>query len=213
MEILDFILHIDLYLEHFLINYQQWFYILLFALIFIETGFVIMPFLPGDSLLFATGMLAASFPDQLNIYLILLLLIVAAVLGDTANYTIGKFLGLKIIRQKIFGKQMIQDHNIKKTEIFFDKYGPKTILIARFVPIVRTLAPFVAGISKMHYPTFIQYNVIGGFIWVVGLTLLGYFLGTIPFVKSNFEIMVFVIILFSLFPIVLEWLKSKFKRV
>lgn len=211
MEILNYLLHIDIYLEHFLITYQNWFYVILFCLIFIETGIVVMPFLPGDSLLFATGMLAASFPDQVNLYLVLLLLFIAAVLGDTANYSIGKYLGLKLIQQEIFGILIIKDQDILKTESFFNKYGPKTIVIARFVPIVRTLAPFVAGISKMHYATFIQYNIIGGAIWVLGLTLAGYFLGTIPLVKDNFEIMVFGIIIFSLFPILFEWIKSKLK--
>ena len=171
-----------------------------------------MPFLPGDSLLFATGMLAASFPNQVNIYFVLILLFIAAVLGDTTNYSIGKVLGLKLIRQEVFGKRIIQDKDITKTESFFEKYGPKTIVIARFVPIVRTLAPFVAGISKMHYATFIKFNIIGGFIWVLGLTLAGYFLGNIPIVKDNFEIMVFVIIIFSLLPIGIEWIKTKFKQ-
>ena len=209
MEILDYLLHIDTYLEHFLMTYQNWFYVILFCLIFIETGIVVMPFLPGDSLLFATGMLAASFPDQVNIYFVLILLFIAAVLGDTANYSIGKYLGLKLVRQKILGKRIIKDHDISKTENFFNKYGPKTIVIARFVPIVRTLAPFVAGISTMHYTTFIKYNIIGGFIWVIGLILAGYFLGNIPIVKDNFEIMVFVIIIFSLLPILIEWFKAK----
>ncbi|RLZ06780.1 VTT domain-containing protein [Faecalibacter macacae] len=212
MEILDYLLHIDMYLEQFLITYHHWFYVILFCLIFIETGIVVMPFLPGDSLLFATGMLAASFPNQVNIYFVLILLFIAAVLGDTTNYSIGKVLGLKLIRQEVFGKRIIQDKDITKTESFFEKYGPKTIVIARFVPIVRTLAPFVAGISKMHYATFIKFNIIGGFIWVLGLTLAGYFLGNIPIVKDNFEIMVFVIIIFSLLPIGIEWIKTKFKQ-
>ncbi|MBS7332008.1 MAG: VTT domain-containing protein [Weeksellaceae bacterium] len=212
MEFIDYILHIDTYLEYFLINYQNWFYVILFCLIFIETGVVVMPFLPGDSLLFATGMLAASFPDHVNIYLVLILLFIAAVLGDTTNYSIGKILGLKLIRQEIFGKRIIKDQDIAKTESFFNKYGAKTIVIARFVPIVRTLAPFVAGISKMHYATFIRFNIFGGLLWVIGLTLVGYFLGNIPIVKDNFEIMVFVIIIFSLLPIGFEWISAKLKH-
>ena len=212
MEILDYLLHIDKYLETLLNQYQNWFYIILFLLIFIETGLVIMPFLPGDSLLFAAGMLAAAFPDQLNIYIILGLLWIAAILGDTVNYTIGKTLGTKLVTAKIFGKRIIQDSAIQKTESFFQKYGSKTIVIARFVPIVRTLAPFVAGISKMHYGTFIKYNLIGGTIWVVGITLAGYFLGTIPIIKNNFEIVVMLIIAFSLVPIVIEFIKSKSKK-
>lgn len=209
MEFLDYLLHIDKYLEVILNDYQNWFYIILFLLIFIETGLVVMPFLPGDSLLFAAGMLAAAFPDQLNIYLVLAILWLAAILGDTVNYTIGKTLGTKLVTAKIFGKRIIQDSAIQKTEDFFQKYGSKTIVIARFVPIVRTLAPFVAGVSKMHYGTFIKYNLIGGTIWVIGITLAGYFLGTIPMIKNNFEIVVILIILFSLFPIIIEFIKSK----
>ncbi|MDH1883479.1 DedA family protein [Empedobacter falsenii] len=212
MEILDYILHIDKYLETILNDYQNWFYLILFLLIFIETGLVVMPFLPGDSLLFAAGMLAAAFPDQLNIYIVLGLLWVAAIAGDTVNYTIGKTLGAKLVTAKIFGKRIIKDSAIQKTEDFFTKYGSKTIVIARFVPIVRTLAPFVAGISKMHYGTFIKYNFIGGIIWVFGITLAGYFLGTIPFIKNNFEIVVMAIIVFSLVPIVVEFVKEKMKK-
>ncbi|MDM1062408.1 VTT domain-containing protein [Empedobacter falsenii] len=212
MEILDYILHIDKYLETILNDYQNWFYLILFLLIFIETGLVVMPFLPGDSLLFAAGMLAAAFPDQLNIYIVLGLLWIAAIAGDTVNYTIGKTLGAKLVTAKIFGKRIIKDSAIQKTEDFFTKYGSKTIVIARFVPIVRTLAPFVAGISKMHYGTFIKYNFIGGTIWVFGITLAGYFLGTIPFIKNNFEIVVMAIIVFSLIPIVVEFVKEKMKK-
>ena len=211
MEILDYILHIDKYLETILNDYQNWFYLILFLLIFIETGLVIMPFLPGDSLLFAAGMLAAAFPEQLNIYVVLGLLWVAAILGDTINYTIGKTLGTKLVTTKIFGKRIIKDSAIQKTEDFFTKYGSKTIVISRFVPIVRTLAPFVAGVSKMHYGTFIKYNFIGGTIWVFGITLAGYFLGTIPFIKNNFEIVVITIIAFSLLPILIEFIKEKSK--
>ena len=212
MEILDYLLHIDQYLEAILNEYQNWFYLILFLLIFIETGLVIMPFLPGDSLLFAAGMLAAAFPNQLNISIVIGLLWVAAILGDTANYTIGKTLGTKLVTTKIFGKRIIQDAALEKTETFFHKYGAKTIVIARFVPIVRTLAPFVAGVSSMHYGTFIKYNVVGGTIWVVGITLAGYFLGTIPFIQKNFEIVVLAIILFSLVPIVIEFIKEKMKK-
>ncbi|MCA4808393.1 VTT domain-containing protein [Empedobacter stercoris] len=212
MEILDYILHIDKYLETILNDYQHWFYLILFLLIFIETGLVVMPFLPGDSLLFAAGMLAAAFPAQLNIYIVLGLLWIAAIAGDTVNYTIGKTLGTKLVTTKIFGKRIIKDSAILKTEDFFTKYGSKTIVIARFVPIVRTLAPFVAGISKMHYGTFIKYNVVGGSVWVFGITLAGYFLGTIPFIKNNFEIVVMLIIVFSLVPIIVEFVKEKIKK-
>ena len=212
MEILDYLLHIDQYLEVILNDYQNWFYLILFLLIFIETGLVVMPFLPGDSLLFAAGMLAAAFPEQLNIYIVLGLLWVAAIAGDTINYTIGKTLGTKLVTAKVFGKRIVKDSAIQKTEDIFTKYGSKTIVIARFVPIVRTLAPFVAGVSKMHYGTFIKYNVVGGSVWVFGITLAGYFLGTIPFIKNNFEIVVMLIIVFSLLPIIIEFLKEKSKK-
>lgn len=211
MEFLDYILHIDRYLEIMLNDYQNWFYVILFLLIFIETGLVIMPFLPGDSLLFASGMLAASFPNQLNISLVLLCLLLAAILGDSVNYSIGKYLGNKLIKIQFFGRRIIKDNAIQKTENFFYKYGSKTIVIARFVPIVRTLAPFVAGISKMHYKTFIKYNILGGTIWVIGITFIGYFLGRISFIKNNFEVAVLVIILFSLLPILIEYIKNRKK--
>lgn len=209
MEFLDYILHIDRYLEIMLNDYQNWFYVILFLLIFIETGLVIMPFLPGDSLLFASGMLAASFPNQLNISLVLFCLLLAAILGDSVNYSIGKYLGSKLIKIQFFGKRIIKDNAIQKTEKFFQKYGSKTVVIARFVPIVRTLAPFVAGISRMHYKTFIKYNILGGTIWVIGITFIGYFLGRISFIKNNFEVAVLVIILFSLLPILIEYIKNK----
>lgn len=212
MELLDYLLHIDQQLKHLLVFYPNWFYVLLFLLIFIETGVVIMPFLPGDSLLFASGMLAAAFPNDVNLFLVLILLWIAAVLGDTVNYSIGKYFGEKLIRQTIFGKRIIKDQDIEKTEAFFNKYGAKTIIVARFIPIVRTLAPFVAGISKMHYGNFIQYNIIGGTIWVFGLTLAGYFLGNIPIIRDHFELMVFLLIIFSLLPILVEWLKMKIKK-
>ena len=211
MEFLDYILHIDKYLEVILNDYQNWFYVILFLLIFIETGLVVMPFLPGDSLLFAAGMLAAAFPDHLNIYIVLVLLWIAAILGDTVNYTIGKTIGTRLVTMKIFGKRIIKDSAIEKTEDFFNKYGSKTIVIARFVPIVRTLAPFVAGVSKMHYGTFIKYNIVGGTIWAIGITLAGYFLGTIPVIKNNFEVVVLAIIVFSLIPIIVEFIKEKRK--
>ncbi|WP_291071868.1 VTT domain-containing protein [Empedobacter sp. UBA5637] len=212
MEILDYILHIDKYLETILNDYQHWFYLILFLLIFIETGLVVMPFLPGDSLLFAAGMLAAAFPAQLNIYIVLGLLWIAAIAGDTVNYTIGKTLGTKLVTTKIFGKRIIKDSAILKTEDFFTKYGSKTIVIARFVPIVRTLAPFVAGIGRMGYSIFITYNVIGAVLWVVGLTLIGYFLGNIEWVQNNFSKVILGITIASVLPILVEIIKEKFGK-
>lgn len=212
MEILEYLLHIDQYLETFLTQYQDWFYVFLFLLIFIETGLVFMPFLPGDSLLFAAGMLTAAFPAQLNIIFIVITLCLAAILGDSLNYTIGKKVGLKLIQTKIVGKRIIQDEALAKTETFFEKYGIKTIVIARFIPLVRTIAPFVAGISRMHYNTFIKYNIIGGILWVSLITLIGYFLGNIPMVKNNFEIVIIFIIIISVVPVLIELIKTKNSR-
>ena len=209
MELIDFILHIDQYLEVFLQDYGIWVYAILFLIIFVETGLVVMPFLPGDSLLFATGMLAAQFPESLNVWLVMILLFVAAVLGDTVNYSIGKQIGTRIINFKILGKQPVTIEHINKTHSFYEKYGSKTIVIARFVPIVRTLAPFVAGIGRMNYSTFLTYNFIGGFIWVFGITLAGYFLGNIPLIKDNFSKVVLLIILVSVLPIIYSVIKEK----
>ena len=209
MELIDFILHIDQYLEVFLQDYGVWVYAILFLIIFVETGLVVMPFLPGDSLLFATGMLAAQFPESLNVWLVMILLFIAAVLGDTVNYSIGKQIGMRIINFKILGKQPVTIEHINKTHSFYEKYGSKTIVIARFVPIVRTLAPFVAGIGRMNYATFLTYNFVGGFIWVFGITLAGYFLGTIPLIKDNFSKVVLLIILVSVLPIIYSVIKEK----
>lgn len=209
MELIDFILHIDQHLQVFLQDYGIWVYAILFLIIFVETGLVVMPFLPGDSLLFATGMLAAQFPESLNIWVVMLLLFVAAVLGDTLNYTIGKEIGMRIVNFKIFGKQPVKEEHIHKTHTFYEKYGSKTIVIARFVPIIRTLAPFVAGIGRMNYATFLTYNVLGGFIWVFGITLCGYFLGNIPIIKDNFSKVVLLIIFVSVLPIIFSIIKEK----
>lgn len=170
-----------------------------------------MPFLPGDSLLFASGMLAAQ-PNELNVWLMIVILLIAAISGDSLNYSIGKRFGMQMTKFKLFGKQVIKDEQIQKTHAFYEKYGSKTIVIARFVPIVRTLAPFVGGIGRMHYGTFITYNVIGAVLWVVGITLAGYFLGNIPIIRDNFSKVVLLIILLSILPIVFEVVKEKFKK-
>ncbi len=208
MEILDFILHIDDQLRQLVADYGTLTYIILFLIIFIETGLVVWPFLPGDSLLFAAGALAAS--GSLNLFTLLILLFVAAVLGDTVNYTIGNRLGLKMLSKTFRGKPIVKASYIDKTKEFFEKHGPKTIIIARFVPIVRTFAPFVAGIGTMNYKTFISYNIIGGFVWVFSLTLAGYWFGTIPFVAENFELVVLGIIGISLVPMIVEVLRQYF---
>ena len=209
--IIDFVLHIDKHLLEIVNDYKTWTYLILFLIIFVETGVVVMPFLPGDSLLFAAGMLAAQ-PNELNVWLMIAILLVAAVSGDSLNYAIGKRFGMKMTKFKLFGKQVIKDEQIQKTHSFYEKYGSKTIVIARFVPIVRTLAPFVGGIGRMHYGTFITYNVIGAILWVVGITLAGYFLGNIPIIRDNFSKVVLLIILLSILPIVFEVIKEKLKN-
>jgi len=210
LELFDFIMHIDAHLAEFLSDYGVWFYAIVFAIIFVETGLVVMPFLPGDSLLFATGMLAAQYSESLNVWIVIGLMLAAAILGDALNYTIGKEFGNRILNFRIFGKNPIKPEHINKTHQFYEKYGSKTIVIARFVPIVRTLAPFVAGIGKMEYKTFLKFNVIGGIVWVVSLTLAGYFLGNIPIIKDNFSKVVLIIIIASVLPIIYSFVKEKF---
>ncbi|MFC1600523.1 DedA family protein [Patescibacteria group bacterium] len=205
--IFDFILHIDVHLAEIISQYGVATYAILFGIIFAETGFVMTPFLPGDSLLFAAGAFAAL--GSLNIFVLILLLCIAAVIGDTVNYWIGHFFGKKIIANP---KIPIKDEHIKETEAFFEKHGGKTIILARFVPIVRTFAPFVAGIGKMHYGNFISYNVIGGIVWVFLFSLAGYFFGNIPAVKHNFSIVIMVIILISILPMVYHSVQKKFKK-
>ncbi|MBD1429153.1 MULTISPECIES: DedA family protein [Sphingobacterium] len=207
--LIDFILHIDDHLVEIVNNYQTWTYLILFLIIFVETGVVVMPFLPGDSLLFAAGMLAAQ-PNELNVWLLILILLVAAITGDSLNYSIGKNFGMQITKFKLFGKQMVTDDQIEKTHSFYEKYGSKTIVIARFVPIVRTLAPFVGGIGRMNYGTFLTYNVVGAILWVGGITLAGYFLGNIPFIRDNFSKVVLIIIFLSVLPIIFEVIREKF---
>ena len=207
--LIDFVLHIDQHLEYFINTYGYWVYAILFLIVFVETGVVVMPFLPGDSLLFAAGMLAAQQND-LNVWIVIGLLLIAAISGDSLNYSIGQKFGMKVTRIKIFGKQFVQQEHIDKTHSFYEKYGSKTIVIARIVPIVRTLAPFVACIGRMSYKTFITYNILGAILWVVGVTLVGYFLGNIPIIKDNFSKVVIGIIIISLLPIVYEIIKEKY---
>jgi membrane-associated protein len=211
MEILtyaiNFILHIDKYLGEIISNYGAISYAILFLIIFAETGFVLTPFLPGDSLLFAAGAFAAL--GSFNIVSLLVILWVAAFLGDTVNYWIGHFFGQKLIDNP---RIPINQAHIDKTQKFYAQHGGKTIILARFLPVVRTFAPFVAGIGKMDYTKFVYYNIVGGFFWVFGFTLLGYFFGNIPLVKDNFSIVVFAIIILSVVPMVLEYIKHHVKR-
>lgn len=215
--ILDFFMHLDSHLFSMILNYGAWIYGILFSFIFVETGFVVMPFLPGDSLLFAAGTFCAGVQNdagqtaELNLWLILLIMTIAAVGGDSLNYYLGKKVGLKVLGWHIGGKQLVSEKHIDKTRDFYDKHGSKTIIIARFVPIVRTFAPFVAGIGDMHYGKFIRFNLIGGAAWVLLLVLVGYFFGSLPFVKNNFEIVILIIIVISLLPILVEYIRNKRK--
>jgi membrane-associated protein len=210
-DFLDFFLHLDDKLHAIIGEYGTTTYVILFLIIFIETGLVIWPFLPGDSLLFAAGAFAGA--GSLNIAIIIISLFIAAFLGDTVNYFIGKKLGLRILQKKLkSGKQLVKQEYIDKTHEFYDKHGPKTIILARFVPIVRTFAPFVAGIGEMNYNKFISYNIIGGAIWVTGLSLLGFFFGNIPIVKENFEIVILGIIFVSVLPIIIEFIRHRRKK-
>lgn len=205
--VFDFILHIDVHLGQIIIDYGTLTYAILFVIIFVETGLVFVPFLPGDSLLFAAGAFAAL--GSLNLPLTLGLMIIAAIAGDTLNYWIGHFFGQKLVDNP---KVPINKEHIDETQKFFDKHGGKTIILARFVPIVRTFAPFVAGIGRMQYGQFLSYNVIGGLAWVLVATLAGFFFGNIPFVKENFSLVVlgivFVSIVPMLVPLVKKWIKK-----
>lgn len=208
MEIIDFFLHLDKYLQVIVQNYGTLTYIILFLIIFVETGVVIMPFLPGDSLLFAVGALSAQ-NNTLNIIGIWILLLIAAIAGDTLNYWIGKWIGPKVFEKNY---RFIKKEYLQKTQSFYEKHGGKTIIFARFIPVIRTFAPFVAGIGTMNYGKFIFYNVIGGFCWITSFLVLGYFFGNLPFVKNNFTLVIFGIVGLSILPPVYEFLKHKFTK-
>ena len=216
-QLIDFILHLDSYLYTMILEYGYWIYLILFLIVFVETGLVVMPLLPGDSLLFAAGTFCAGVVHngqtaELNIFIVIPLLICAALIGDNLNYYIGRNIGLKVMQWKIKGRQIVKQSYIDKTQSFYDKHGPKTIILARYVPIVRTFAPFVAGVGKMNYYTFLRYSVLGGITWVFALTLLGFFFGALPIVQNNFEIVIFGIIGLSLLPMVIEFIRAKMKR-
>lgn len=206
---MDACLHLDKYLNLLIGQHTIWAYVVLFLVIFIETGVVILPFLPGDSLLFATGALAAS-GAPISVPLLLSILYIAAVGGDTLNYQIGHILGGKIAgRERI---RFIKMEYIDRTQTFFQRNGGKTITIARFIPIIRTFAPFVAGVGKMPYKWFLSYNVIGGISWVSALFGIGYFFGNISYIKNHFSLVVVAIVIISIMPAVLSFVKSKTKR-
>ena len=200
--LIDLFLHLDEHMANIINQYGAWTYAILFLVVFMETGFVITPFLPGDSLLFAAGTFAAL--GSMNVWLLVMLLIIAAIAGDTVNYWIGHYLG-----DRAYNIKWIKREYLDRTHAFFEKHGGKTIFLARFVPIVRTFAPFVAGMGRMSYGYFFSYNVFGGIVWVLSFTFLGYFFGNIPFVKENFELVILAILFISVVPIAWEALKAR----
>ena len=202
----DFVLHMDKHLPLIVNDIGIWVYLVLFIIIFIETGLVVTPFLPGDSLLFAAGAVAAS--TSMNIWVLLVLMGLAAILGDTANYWIGHYLGDKVFTTE---SRWFKKEYLDRTHAFYQKHGGKTILLARFIPIIRTFAPFVAGVGKMSYGYFISYNVIGGILWTSLFLGAGYFFGNLTFVKDNFSLVIIAIVLISLLPAVIEYLRGRAK--
>jgi len=205
--LIDIFLHLDKNLALFIQSYGTFTYVLLFIIIFCETGLVITPFLPGDSLIFAAGALAAS--GMMNIVFLWIILSIAAILGDSLNYFIGSMIGPKVFHEK---SRFLRKEYLDKTQKFYEKYGGKTIIFARFIPIVRTFAPFVAGIGKMKYKKFAVYNIIGGILWVTLFLLAGYFFGGLSFVKNNFSLVIIAIILISILPAIIEYLRCKYKE-
>ena len=205
MELFRHIFHLDF--EWLFQNYGTAVYLILFLVIFVETGLVIMPFLPGDSLLFTAGLFARL--GYLNIAYLVMLLFVAAVLGDSTNYWVGRKIGLKALQIKFRGKNIVKQEYLDKTHSFYEKYGPKTIIMARFVPIVRTFAPFVAGVAEMNYRKFLSFDVLGGAIWISTLTFAGYFLGHFEIIRKNIELVALAIIFISVLPVIIEVAKAK----
>jgi membrane-associated protein len=207
--LIDFVLHIDKHLVDIVSQYQTWTYLILFIIIFAETGFVVTPFLPGDSLLFAAGALIAKGNTGLDIYLMAILLCVAAILGNTVNYFLGSYLGVKVFKPE---NRILKIDYYLKTQDFFTKHGGKAVIFSRFLPIIRTIAPFVAGIGKMPLGKYTVYNVVGGLSWVISFLVLGYLFGNLPIVKENFTIVVFGIIILSVLPAVYATIASRFKK-
>ena len=208
MDLLSFLLHVDDHLLEFIKNYGVWIYAILFLIIFVETGLVVMPFLPGDSLLFAAGALAAS-TGAMNPWILIILLFVAAVLGDTLNYQIGKYIGPRVFE---IDSRFINKQHLIKTQQFFEMHGGKTIIFARFIPFARTFAPFVAGAGSMNYKFFLSFNVVGGFLWIASFITLGYMFGNVPVIKDNFTYLIFGIIILSVLPPVIEFMRHKFAK-
>ncbi len=207
--VIDFILHIEVHLDYLIQTYHGWTYLILFMIIFCETGVVVLPFLPGDSLLFAIGAFAAR--GSFDFWTISLSLLVAAIIGDSLNYAIGKYVGPKVFYKDSNSKLFNKAHLIK-AQAFYEKYGAKTIIIARFIPIVRTFAPFVAGIGEMSYKKFMTYNVVGALLWIFSFIPLGYFFGNLPFIQKNFKLVMIAIIVISVLPAVIEVIKERRRK-
>ncbi len=208
--IIDFVLNIDKHLAELVITYGEWIYAILFLIIFCETGLVVTPFLPGDSLLFVAGTLASLPANNINIHLLAGILMIAAILGDGVNYFIGKFFGEKLFSNP--DSKIFRQSYLEKTHVFYEKHGGKTIILARFVPIVRTFAPFVAGMGHMSYARFASFNVIGGICWIAIFIYAGYFFGSLPFVQENLKFLIVAIILVSLMPGIIEIIRNKKKE-
>lgn len=207
---IEFLTHTEIVLDRWVNEYDMWVYLILFIVIFIETGLVVTPFLPGDSLIFLAGTIAHRPENSLNVLVLLVLLIIAAILGDACNYSIGKFFGKQLFSNP--NSKIFKQKHLKKTEDFYQKHGGKTIILARFVPIVRTFAPFVAGMGKMTYKRFFSFNVIGGIAWVALFTFLGYFVGGLEFIQKNIKFVCILIIFISILPMVYEFFKNKFGK-
>jgi len=205
-ELVDFILHLDVHLNAIIQNFGIWTYLILFLIIFLETGVVVTPFLPGDSLLFAAGSFAAL--GSLNVWVLFVTLTLAAILGDTLNYWIGHYIGPRAFSGNV---RFLKKEYIDRTHGFYERHGGKTIILARFIPIIRTFAPFVAGIGAMDYPRFFFFNVTGAILWVALFTFGGYFFGNLAFVQDNFTIVILAIIVISVLPGVFEFLRNKYK--
>lgn len=208
MQLIDFLLHCNQYIGQFIQEYGNFIYPILFIIIFCETGLVFLPFLPGDSLIFAAGTFAAI--GKMNFWLLIVIIIMSAILGDTVNYEIGKHFGKKILNNKKF--KLIKDENLKKAEDLVKQYGGTAVLLARFMPIIRTIVPFVVGMGELHYPKFIKYNAIGGIVWVSLFLTMGYLFGNIEAVQEHFTLIIIAIVILSLLPILITYIKNKLNK-
>ena len=207
---ISFFLHLDVHLAELTRDYGSWIYGIIFLIIFCETGLVVTPFLPGDSLLFVAGAIASAGSNHINVHILAILLATAAVLGDACNYAIGRFFGKKLFNNP--DSRIFKQSYLRRTQDFYEKHGGKTIIIARFIPIIRTFAPFVAGMGKMKYPRFFSYNIIGGIAWVLSFTYAGYFFGELEFVKKNLTFLILAIIIISVMPAIFEVWRNTRKK-